>query len=131
MSKFKENLPSDNVPEADWSDKKRYLGMPISFTHYSIADGRLFIKQGLLSTSLDEIMLFRVIDVKMVQTLWQKLFGVGTVIVYTVDASSGKKNISLVNIKQPNRVRSLISHLVESEREEKGIQSAEFFGPSM
>ena len=130
MSKFKENCSFDCIGEPEWSDKKRYFGLPISCTHYSIADGRLFIKKGLLCTFLEEVMLFRVFDVRMVQTLWQKLFGVGTVVVYTTDASSGNTNVSLVNIKNPNRVRSLISHLVEAEREEKGIQSAEFLGPS-
>lgn len=131
MSNFNEDRLTDEVLELEWSDKKRYFGMPLSFTHYSIADGRLFIKRGLFCTFLDEVMLFRVCDVRMVQTLWQKLFGVGTVVVYTTDASSGTGDISLVNIKEPMRVRSLISHLVETEREKKGILSAEFLGPGM
>lgn len=131
MSYFKEDRLTDEVQEPEWSDKKRYFGLPISFTHYSIADGRLFIKRGLFCTFLDEVMLFRVCDVRMVQTLWQKLFGVGTVVVYTADVSSGKRNITLDNIKEPMRVRGLISRLVETEREEKGIQSAEFLGSGM
>ena len=117
------------VMNQEWSDKKRYFGLPISFTYYSIADGRLYVKRGLLATHYDEIMLFRIYDIKMVETLWQKLFGVGTVVVYTSDASSPQKVVRLINIKEPLKVRDLLSRRVEVAREEKGIQGAEFIGP--
>lgn len=117
------------VMNEDWHDKKRYFGAPISFTYYSIADGRLYIKRGLLSTHYDEILLYRIYDVKMVETLWQKIFGVGTVMVYTSDASSAQRIVRLINIKEPLMVRDLISRRVEVARDEKGIQGAEFIGP--
>lgn len=113
----------------EWSDKKRYFGAPISFTYYSVADGRLYIKKGLLVTHYDEVMLFRIYDIKMVETLWQKLFKVGTVIVYTSDASSTRKIVRLINIKMPLMFRDFLSRKVEAAREEKGIQGAEFIGP--
>ena len=117
------------VVNNEWNDKKHYLGLPISFTYYSIADGRLYIKRGLLATHYDEIMLFRIYDIKMVETIWQRLFGVGTVIVYTSDASSPQKVVRLVNIKEPLALRDLLSRRVEIAREEKGIQGAEVIGP--
>ena len=57
----------------EWRDKKRYFGLPISFTNYEVANGRLNIKSGLLSTHYDEVMLYRVYDIKMVEGLFQKL----------------------------------------------------------
>ena len=118
------------VIESEWDDKKRYFGAPISFTYYSIADNRLYIKRGLLLTHYDEIMLYRIYDVKMVQSLWQRLFGVGTVIVYTSDASSSAQRMfRLINIKNPLMVRDLISRRVEVARDEMGIRGAEFIGP--
>lgn len=117
------------ITSDDWCDKKRYFGRPWSFTYYSISDGRLYVKRGLLATHYDEVMLFRIYDIKMVESLWQKLFGVGTVIVYTSDASSPQRIVRLVNIKEPLKVRDLLSHRVEAAREEKGIQGAEFIGP--
>ena len=113
----------------DWSDKKRYFGAPISFTYYRVADGRLYIQRGLLSTHHDEIMLYRIYDIKMVETLWQKLFKVGTVIVYTSDASSPQRIVRLININNPLEVRDFLSRRVEVARDEKGIQGAEFIGP--
>ncbi len=118
------------VVQEEWSDKKHILGAPISFTYYSIADNRLNIKRGLFFTFYDEIMLYRIYDIKMVQSLWQKLFGVGTVTVYTCDASSSpNRSVRLINIKNPLTVRNLISRRVEAAREEMGIQGAEFIGP--
>lgn len=126
----KNNAVSDVVILCDdWQDTKRYFGAPISFTHYKVSDGRLYIQRGLLSTYHDEVMLYRIYDVKMVETLWQKLFGVGTVILYTSDASSTQKVVRLINIKNPLIVRDFISRRVELAREEKGVQGAEFIGP--
>ena len=66
----------------------------------------------------------------MVQSLWQRLFGVGTVIVYTSDASSSaSRQFRLINIKNPLYVRDLLSRRVEVARDEMGIQGAEFIGP--
>ncbi len=129
MSKESRAMSDIVVMSPDWCDKKRYFGAPISFTHYSVADGRLYIKRGLFATHYDEIMLFRIYDIKMVETLWQQLFGVGTVIVYTSDASSPHKLVRLVNIKKPLWVRDFLSRRVEAARDEKGIQGAEFIGP--
>ena len=117
------------VLESEWSDKKHYFGAPISFTYYNIANKRLYIKRGLLLTHYDEIMLYRIYDIKMVQSLWQRLFGVGTIIVYTTDASTSVNRLfRIINIKNPLSVRDLISRKVNSLREEMGIPSAEFIG---
>ena len=32
-----------------WSDRSRILGMPITFTKYSMSDDRIFCEKGLLS----------------------------------------------------------------------------------
>jgi uncharacterized membrane protein YdbT with pleckstrin-like domain len=114
-----------------WKDKKHICGLPISFTTYSIGDGRLYIKKGLISTTYDEVMMFRIFDIKMTQSLFQKIFKLGTITVYTSDASSLQKQINLISIKHPLDVRDMISKLVEDEREEKGVCSGEYIGPAM
>lgn len=129
MSRKSRAMSDVVLMSADWSDTKRYFGAPISFTYYTVSDGRLYIQRGLLATHYDEVMLFRIYDIKMVETLWQRLFGVGTVIVYTSDASSPRKVVRLVNIKKPLWVRDFLSRRVEAARDEKGIQGAEFIGP--
>ena len=129
MSKNK-NSKSEPFLNEEWSDRKRILGMPISFTRYSVTDGRLLIKQGLFSTRYDEVMLYRINDIQMTEKFWQKLFNVGTITAYTSDASSEDKRVYLINIKNPLKIRNMLSQKVEDARDEKRVHSAEFIGPT-
>ena len=81
-----------------WKDKKRYLGLPISFTTYSFDNNRLYIRKGLINTTEDEILLYRILDVTIRRTLGQKIFGVGSIILNTADQTSPV--IEIKNIKK-------------------------------
>lgn len=109
-----------------WHDRKRILGMPISFTRYSVDQSRLYCKAGLFTTTTDELMLYRILDIKLTQTLGQKIFGVGTITLYTADQSNHQQD--LVNIKKPDAVRKFLSKLIEHERMEKHITGREMYG---
>ena len=94
-----------------WHDRKRILGMPLSFTRYALSKDRLFLKRGFLNVHQDEIVLYRVRDLRVSQTLWQRVFGVGTVTVISTDKSIPE--LALKNIRQPNEVKELIHEYVE------------------
>ena len=68
-----------------WRDRKRWLGMPLSFTRYALSEDRLFISEGFLNIRDDEILLYRVRDLDTTRTLGQRLLGVGTVTVMSSD----------------------------------------------
>ncbi|MCQ2466128.1 MAG: PH domain-containing protein [Clostridia bacterium] len=109
-----------------WKDKKRYLGLPISFTTYTFDNNRLYIRSGFFKTTEDEILLYRILDISLKKTLGQKIFGVGSVILNTADKTSPV--VELKNIKNPDRVRKALSTLVEKERDEKRVLGKEMFG---
>lgn len=109
-----------------WHDRKRILGMPISFTRYEVDDSRLTMRKGLFRTETDELLLYRVLDIKMVRTLGQKICGVGTLSLYCADQSN--RVLELKNIKKPDAVRKFLSRIVERERNEKGLTGREIFG---
>ena len=46
-----------------WQDKKRYFGLPLSFTRYAMSEDRLFTSVGLLNLKDDEVLLYRVRDI--------------------------------------------------------------------
>ena len=94
-----------------WTDKKRYFGLPISFTKYALSEDRLFISVGFLNIKDDEILLYRVRDIDTSRSLWQRLFGVGTVVVMSSDKSM--PNLVLKNIKDPVAIKELIHEQVE------------------
>ena len=94
-----------------WTDRKRFLGMPLSFTRYALSDDRLFLSVGFLSVRDEELLLYRVRDIGVKRTLWQRLFGVGTVIVSSSDKST--PTLQLVKIKNPMEVKELLHENVE------------------
>lgn len=94
-----------------WHDRKRILGMPISFTRYALSEDRLFLKRGIINIRQDEVVLYRVRDLRVSINLWQRLFGVGTVTVVSTDKSVPE--LVLKNIRQPNEVKELIHEYVE------------------
>lgn len=109
-----------------WQDTKRWLGMPLTFAKYKVDENRLYCKTGLLKTETNELLLYRIMDIKGTQTLGQKLFGVGTVVLYCSDKTHGV--IELKNIKKPEQVRRFLSEMVEQRRAESGIKGREIYG---
>ena len=106
-----------------WHDRKRILGMPLSFTRYALSEDRLFLKRGFLNVHQDEIVLYRVRDLRVSQTLWQRVFGVGTVTVISTDKSIPE--LALKNIRQPNEVKELIHEYVEKMKIERRMRVGE------
>ena len=71
-----------------WKDRKRHLGLPLSFTRYEITPTRFIIRTGFFSTDTEEVLLYRVLDMKLKRNLWQKLFRVGTLEFHTMDQTA-------------------------------------------
>lgn len=106
-----------------WQDRKRHLGMPLSFTKYMLSGDRLFCESGLLSTKSDEVLLYRVRDLHLQISLGQRIFGVGTVRVLSSDTTI--PNIELRNVKQPREVKELIHKQVEKAKEQRRLRPME------
>ena len=109
-----------------WHDRKRYFGMPISFTRYALSEDRLFISVGFLNIKDDEILLYRVRDIDTSRSLWQRLFGVGTVTVMSSDKTM--PTLVLKNIKDPVFVKELIHKQVEEMKIQRRVRVGEIMG---
>jgi len=109
-----------------WKDRKRYFGLPLSFTRYSLSDDRLFTSVGFLNIKDDEILLYRVRDIDTSRTLWQRLFGVGTVTVVSSDKT--QPVLVLKNIKDPVFVKELIHKQVEEMKIRRRVRVGEIMG---
>ena len=109
-----------------WTDRKRHLGLPVSFTKYMLTEDRLLMERGLFTTVNEEIQLFRVRDVKVVRTLGSKLFGCGTIVVYSSDHNSPEFHIH--NVKAPLEVKEQLMATVKKARAENNIRSSELLG---
>ena len=106
-----------------WKDRKRYLGMPLSFTRYSLSEDRLFLSVGFLNIKDDEVLLYRIRDITTCRTLWQRLFGVGTVTVMSSDKTMPVLNLK--NIKNPVAVKELLHRQVEEMKIRRRVRVGE------
>lgn len=121
---------ADTNVEILWKDRKRgFLGLPLSFTKYSLTKERLFVETGFINSVENEVRLYRILDVQMTRTLGQKMFGLGSINVHSSDASL--KDFTIKNIKKPKYVKELLSELVEKQRDEKRVVNRELMASSI
>lgn len=74
------------------------------------------------------MLMYRILDLSLKRSFIDKLFGVGTVTLFTADETN--KQIVLKKIKHPHETRDLISKIVEEERAKLHIRGREMYGVS-
>ena len=109
-----------------WKDRKRILGMPISFTRYRLSEDRLFCEKGFLNIKQDEVLLYRVRDLELNLKITQRIFGVGTICVHSSDQSI--PHLDLKNVKNPREVKELIHRSVEAAKDKRRMRTMEVMG---
>lgn len=109
-----------------WKDRKRYLGLPLSFTRYALSHDRLFLSVGFFSVKDDDILLYRIRDISVKRTLWQRLFGVGTVTVQSSDKTH--PTLELKSVKNPMQVKETLHDLVEEMKQKRRMRFGEIMG---
>ena len=98
-----------------WTDKKRILGMPISFTRYILTEKKLITRKGFLSITEDEVELYRVIDKSLKLPLGQRIFKCGTVIINCRDTDTPVKEV--IAVKNPRAFMKKLEEHVDIQRD--------------
>ena len=106
-----------------WKDRKRWLGMPLTFTRYGLSEDRLFRSVGFLSIKDSEVLLYRVRDIDTSRNLFQRMCGVGTITVMSSDKST--PSLELKNVKHPMRVKELLHKQVEEMKIRRRVRFGE------
>ena len=106
-----------------WKDRKRFWGMPLSFTRYALSEDRLFFSVGFFSIKDEEVLLYRIRDISSTRTLWQRLFGVGTITVSSSDKSM--PTLVLKNVRKPLDVKELLHAQVEEMKIRRRVRFGE------
>ena len=109
-----------------WKDRKRILGLPITFTRYRLSEDRIFCEKGFLNIRQEEVLLYRVRDLELKMSLGQRLFGVGTVCVHSSDKTL--PHLDLMNIKNPREIKELIHKSVEEAKDQRRMRTMEIMG---
>lgn len=110
----------------EYKEKKRslFFGLPLSFTTYTVTEKKINIKKGLLRTVEDDTLLYKVQDVKLVRSLLERIFGLGTVICYSSDVTDAK--LMLAHIRNSSEIKEYI--LTTSEIERRKVRTVHTMG---
>lgn len=111
---------SRDTNEYIWQDRKRiFFGLPWSFTRYKLRDEKLIIDTGFLSRTEDEIRLYRIMDISLKRSLWERIFKLGTIHCCSGDKTSPE--FDLKHIKNSSDIKELISEMVEEQRMKRRV----------
>lgn len=120
---------SENTTDIIWKDRKHHMWFPLSFTKYEIKKDRLYSQTGFFKTVSEELLLYKVVDISLTRTLFQKIFGTGTIcITARIDKHD---HLHLENIKNSTKVKELLSDVIEEVRDRKKVTGKEFYGSAL
>lgn len=107
-----------------WKDRKRtFLGLPWSFTKYSLDEERFYVERGFFTITSDEVRLYRIMDVSLRQTFWQRIVKVGDIHIHSSDKTL--HDFIIKSVKNPKVVKELLSENIEIQREKKRVVNRE------
>lgn len=97
-----------------YTQRKRwvFLALPFTFTKYTIKEDMITVDSGILNTVENDCYMYKVQDVQLQRSFWERIFGIGTVVCYTGDTTD--QLLLLKHIKQYREIKDYI--LEESEK---------------
>ncbi|MCM1144383.1 MAG: PH domain-containing protein [Blautia sp.] len=96
-----------------YEERKRwlFLGLPFTFTKYTIGEEVITVNSGLLNTRENDCYMYKVQDVELETSLAERMFGLGTIVCYTGDTTHPK--LLIEHVKNAKELKDYI--LKESE----------------
>lgn len=86
---------------------------------YRISNYRIDIEEGLLSKRIDTIELWHVDDVSMVQSLFDRIVGVGTITIHSTDATTPV--LPLRSLPEPRKLLDAIKQRIIAVKRQRGV----------
>ncbi len=99
--------------DMEFVERKRwlFLGLPFTFTKYTLKEDMITIKTGLFKTVEHDCYMYKVQDVEHAATMIEKLFKLGTITCYTGDSTHPK--LIIEHVRNSKAIKEFI--LKESE----------------
>lgn len=103
----------------EFKERKRwvFLALPFTFTVYTVKEDMLTINSGLLNRAENDCYMYKVQDVKLTSTLFERMFGLGTVKCFTGDVTD--KDLELIHIKNAKVIKDFILEASEKARQKR------------
>lgn len=91
---------------------------------YRLSTQRLFVYRGLVSRKVEELELFRVRDIDVIQNFWERILGYGRMMVYSTDATTPK--FEVVGMADPLKIKDMIRTNFRNARIRERVRPTEF-----
>ena len=100
----------------EFVERKRwlFLGLPFTFTKYTIKEDMITVDEGLLKTVENDCYMYKVQDVEHSATFLEKIVGLGTVTCFTGDTTHPK--LVMTHIKNSKAIKDFILQKSEEAR---------------
>jgi uncharacterized membrane protein YdbT with pleckstrin-like domain len=99
----------------------------VKATQYEVTTERIRVRRGIFTKRTDELELYRANDTSLIEPLSMRMFGLGTIEVRTMDATSPKLYLEAVH--GARKLREDLRKHIEQCRERKGVRLTEFENP--
>ena len=102
--------------ELGYRERKRwlFLGLPWTFTVYTVKENVLTRREGFLSIKENDCYMYKIQDVQMNRSLFERILGLGTIICYTGDTTDPK--LVLRHIRHAPEIKDFILEYSEKAR---------------
>jgi DNA-directed RNA polymerase subunit RPC12/RpoP/membrane protein YdbS with pleckstrin-like domain len=91
---------------------------------YRLSTQRLFLVRGLVSRKIEELELFRVRDIQVAQSFWQRILKFGRMTVFSTDASAPR--FEMLGVANPLKVKDAIRVHFRTARLRERVRPTEF-----
>lgn len=105
-----------NNTEAKYIERKRWLffALPFTFTKYVIREDVVRIDAGLFNLTEDDCYMYKIQDVQLKRSLFERIFGIGTIVCYTGDVTN--RTLELIHIRHAQEIKDYILKASEEAR---------------
>ncbi len=103
----------------EFRERKRwvFLGLPFTFTIYTVKEEVLTVDTGFLSKEENDCYMYKVQDVTLKTSLLERIFGLGTIICYTGDTTNPQ--LVMTHIKNARAIKDFILEQSEIARRKR------------
>lgn len=115
----------------EFFERKRWLffGLPFTFTTYTVKEEMITVDTGFFKKEENDCYMYKIVDVKLVESFWERIFKIGTISCYTSDTTD--PHLTITHVKNAKAIKNFILEQSEKERLKRRTLNTQHIGHIM